>query len=142
MKLKLIAVALIVLLAITVAPTVVAANGAAHLQTIVVRPVYAVIPGQVWGWTLGPQVGSVVYNTQTGFFMLVASGLAPLTNGNQYYLGTSTVPPPSTFNIFPMDTVSVNSLGRTLAFGQTHINTVTTIDNAIANGDVFVVFEH
>jgi hypothetical protein len=136
MKLKLIAIALVALLAVTVAPTVVAArDGHAQLPTLVVRPVYA-IKTVGTAWRPSPQVGAVVYNTQTGSYMVVASGLAPIT----YSFGMTTTLPSFTF-VYPIDKVSVNSQGRTLAFGQTRANSdVATIDQAIASGEAFIIF--
>jgi hypothetical protein len=132
-KLKIIVIALIALLAITVAPTVVAANGPVQ-KTLVVRPVYAFT---INTWTRGAQIGAVVFDT--GNYMLVASGLPPLPNGHQYELGISTGPLPPSNMILGIDSLNVNSQGRTLAFGQLHGWTVATIDQQIVNGGVFVI---
>jgi hypothetical protein len=146
MKLKIIVIALIALLAITVAPTVVAARDG-HVQqtlpTLVVRPVYAF---SIVGWTRGPQVGVVVFNTQTGKFVLAAYGVSQPPSGLYNYFGVSTGPlPPSTTIYYIAKGLDVSSQGSILEAG--HLSgppyaPLALIDQQIANGGVFFIFAY
>jgi hypothetical protein len=134
-KLKLIAIALVALLAVTIAPTVVAAAGQppTQLPTLIVRPVYAF---NINTWTLGPKVGAVVFNTQTGKFMVVAGGLEQPPSGKHDWLGISFGPLPPSMQLLLISRLDVNSQGGTLDFRQ---SPATGIDPHIANGGVFVI---
>jgi hypothetical protein len=131
---------MLALLAVTVAPAVVTAVPAPVQNTpaVVVRPVYAAF--YTGTWTLGPNVGYVVYNTQTCMYMVVAGGLAQPPPGGSYdALGLSTGPIPPSSLVYFIGRLDVNSQGGTLKFGQSPWSP-TTINPFIANGGVFVIF--